>query len=744
MRKSRKPFKAIAALFAAGLMAFTAAGCGGKQNGVPSNPTVKITSGNATINAGETYTLSYSAADCDSVTVTVSGGEFDEAAMKFTAQQAGSYVITVTAVNGEVKAQDSVTVTVINSQQIPEDKEKVDRNTLIRKLKSNIYSDNIECTEPSGLSDASVVGVNKAEYEKTLWSLPENSEFAHVFTAAEKNISPENTAAQNTNRLNALFAELKTLHGKKKIEFSKGEYHFNNTLNLRELKDVYIAGNNSDFIFDEWLTAMNITRCENLHINDLHYDYKYSPSVAGTVAATDEAAKTITMQLYDEFDLSDYYGYGNGKINYGNFMEYVYDAENECYYPNANGMLRYNSTGDRVNMISNGTYDAAKRQVTFTFNTQVAGYKAPAVGTVCSAAFTMYEYTAFHVTDCENYYMESCNIYASCGMAMTLESCRNSYFNNVNYCLREGTQRLMTATADCLHAIDCYGDLDVTNSLFEYSHDDAINVCSFYRNVTAVNPSGRKITLSASSSVTSYPYNVGDVIELYDKTNLELKARYTITETDGGGMVTTVTVDKRPQSDLQGCLAGNTTRVPNLKIKNCIIRNKRNRAILAQVRNSEISGCTIYNVVHGGISLHSTMDIFSEAILPRDFVIKNNKFINNNQGYGLGGEVAVFCSGTGGTAAGAITGVSVTNNFFCDSSREGVSFTGTGDCSVKNNLFYDVCRSQHSASVSLSYASNTVVSDNFTALSKPINGFVFISEGVQTSGTASANNGIVA
>lgn len=731
-----KFFKAISALFAAGLMAFSSVGCGSRQNSPPV-PAVEITSGAATISVGEAYTLTYNATDCDSVNVSVSGGVFDKQTGKFTAQEAGDYVITVTAAKGDKNASANVTITVIK------EKEKVNRNTLLEKLKGNIYSDNIECTEEAGLSDASAVGVNEQEYNRILYPVPADSEFAHIYNAAEKNISPASTAAQNTNRLNALFTELKAVSGKKKVVFEKGEYHFNNTLNLRELKDVYIAGNDSDFIFDEWLTAMEIAKCENLHINGVNYDYKYSPSVAGTVAATDETAKTITMQLYDEFDLSDYYGYGNGKINYGNFMEYIYDSENECYYPNANGMLRYNSTGDRVNMISDGSYDSAKKQVTFTFNTQVAGYKAPAIGTVCSAAFTMYEYTTFHVTDCENYYMESCNIYASCGMAMTLESCHNSYFNNVNYCLREGTQRLMTATADCLHAIDCYGDLDVTNSLFENSHDDAVNICSFYRNVTAVNPSGRKITLSASSSVTNYPYNVGDKIEIYDKSNLELKAQYTITETDGGGMVTTVTVDKRPSADLQGCLAGNITRVPKLKIKNCIIRNKRNRAILAQVRDSEISNCTIYNVVHGAVSLHSTMDIFSEAILPRNFVIKNNKFINNNQGYGLGGEVAVFCSGTGGTVAGAITGVEVTNNFFCGSSREGVSFTGTGDCSVQNNLFFDVCRQQHATSVSLSYASDTLIKNNFTVLSRTLGGFEFITEGTQVSGTEAANNNII-
>lgn len=128
-------------------------------------------------------------------------------------------------------------------------------------------------------------------------------------------------------------------------------------------------------------------------------------------------------------------------------------------------------------------------------------------------------------------------------------------------------------------------------------------------------------------------------------------------------------------------------------IENNIIRNKRNRGVLAQFRNSRICNNAFINVLHGAIMVHSVADAFKEAIVPRDIEISGNKFIANNGLSGLSGDVYAAVWGQNGeTVSGTITGISIKNNFFYGSTQSGVYMRGGGKSEICNNFYYDICR----------------------------------------------------
>lgn len=131
-----------------------------------------------------------------------------------------------------------------------------------------------------------------------------------------------------------------------------------------------------------------------------------------------------------------------------------------------------------------GSYDPAAHTLTIAFSAD-SGYRAPDEGTKVSVSYTMYEYGMFMFQSCEKVYMESNDVYASLGMTFVTYNVKDLYMNRTNLRLREGSERLMTSTADGLHANGCYGDMIVTNSLYEASHDDAMNICSFYNTVSS-------------------------------------------------------------------------------------------------------------------------------------------------------------------------------------------------------------------------------------------------------------------
>lgn len=615
-----------------------------------------------------------------------------------------------------------------------DDREETSLENLVSALSEDYFSKNLKTSGTCGLSDPSLVGANQTKMNEERYSVPENKNFSKTYNVAELGVLPENK--DNASALNAFLKTLKNVQGLKKVYFPAGVYKFSTSININGISDVYFVGEKTtEIMMTEWLEAVEISDCENVHFNNIDFDYETSSTVTGSVVSADDNARSVTIAVNEGFDLTDY-RYNGGKIKYGNYMEFKLDDKTGDYIPDINGMLRYNSTGDQVNMITDGTYNSSNRQLTLTFGS--GWYKRPASGTMVNVGYTMYEHYTVHMDSCKNFYMENCNVYSSVGMTFGFYSSENIYMNRANVVLRDGSNKLMTATADGLHTNDCFGDLIVSNSIIENTHDDAINVCTFYKTVTEV--SGSTITCSAPNAAANFPTEVGDVLEIYDKSMQSVKT-YTVEKVESYGLVYEITVDKRVRDVEEGYLVGNITRTPKLTVENCVFRNKRNRGILCQTQNSVIKNCTFYNVLHGSVSLHSSFDgFFNEGLIPKNVTVENCKFINR---HGSSASADVFIERHGGTiVSGVIKNVTVKNNFFNGNFNCGVSFIGAGDCTVQNNLFYNENSTpQNYYLAQINKSENITIKDNFAYFVTQKDDWKYVNE-IDASGTVLSGNGV--
>ncbi len=575
----------------------------------------------------------------------------------------------------------------------------VSKNQLVNTLNGTPYRSPISSTD-TYLTDASKVGADERAFSRVLYPVPIGGNDYNYYNANDYGVSPSNTSS-NTRDLNNLISQLSSVEGAKVIVFEAGTYYFSGTINISNMEHVYLAGNNTNFVYTSWCTAIKVTQSNNIHLNGISIDFNPSPVVAGTIVST--SGKTVTIQLDSEFSLLSAM-YNNGKINYGSYMEYTTDS-NGMYYPLATGNLRYNSPGDGQLMITGGSYTAGSNQLTLTFASNLGS--SAASGVRVSVAYTMYEYPCIAVKGGEGFYMEGCNIYTAAGMGIHLASVKNTYLNRTNIMLKNGSSRLMTVTADGIHAKDCLGDLQVTGSILESSHDDSMNVGSLYKTVNSYNM--RTVTCTTSQGNEHYPIQAGDVIEIYNPANFTLFGEYTVQSVTVAVNSYTLTLNRSITSDITGYLVGNVTRSPKVKVNDCIFRNKRNRGILLQTRDSDISGNTFQNIIHGPMQVHSTLDTFSEALVPRNITITNNKFINNSRGLASGeGDIRIFADGQSGAATGAIKNITIQNNYFYDGYRLGVYCQSAANSTISNNLFY----SMGSAPVQTSYCTNVSVTNN--------------------------------
>ena len=623
----------------------------------------------------------------------------------------------------------SISETHSGVSEVDQEKEnlKVNGEELISALRSSPYRADIENGE-YGLRDASLVGADIGAFSKTLYPVPDDGEFESVNVIR---------AGSSLKTLNDAIASLKNVAGKKLVRFEKGVYRFNGTVNVNGVNDIYFDGNGSEIVFVTWCKGFTLANCKNVHFNDLAVDYDPSPAVSGKVVSCDTSLKTVTIRVNDEFDLSHSL-YNGGKIGFGSYVEFTED-ENGDLYPNPYGNLLYNSTGDKVQNILNGLYNASEKQLTLQFTS----IKNVQPGTNVSVAFTMYEYETFRIENCEKIYFEGCDVYSSAGMTYIFRTVTGVYFNRTHLRLKEGSSRLMTATADGLHTNDVCGDLHVTACIFENSHDDSVNICSFYKKITSA--SGRTISCDSPDSVHNFPIKAGDVLEIYDPETFEFLGSFIATSVNSAFTSYTVTLNKPVKEGLRGMIVGNVTRSPAVKITDCIFRNKRNRGILLQSRNCEVSNNAFINVVHGALSLHSVLDIFSEAIVPANVRVFNNKFINGNAGYGLDGDVSVFAYGnTGRSVSGSVKNITVSNNFFYRTSQAGISFRAAGDCRAENNLFFDIClrysSSSHCCAVRAVTSERITAENNCAVMSSAPEGFAAVKFAENCTACTNRNN----
>ena len=417
-----------------------------------------------------------------------------------------------------------------------------------------------------------------------------------------------------------------------KIKLPKGDLDFIeqvNTINsnygivLKNLKNIVFSGNDTTIYFHGEIKGFLVEDCSNIYFEDINIDYGVPPTSTATILEND--GKTFKVKVHDGYVVDE-----NTRISA--FLEF----NKTSYTPRTKGNDIY---GDVENVLYLGDNTL---EITFKSKHSVAPK-----GTLVALRHYLYENDLFFVNRCKDIYFESLNIYSAMGMGLRGYSSENLYFNRFNLTLKPNTDRLMTATADAIHTIDCFGEVKITNSLFENVGDDAANIHSMYleikniispNKVYAVNPRGY-----------NFKPSVGDVMEInstYDLNLVYTSKVKSVTEKNPGFEIEFE--DNLNEKVEEGMVVGNVTRSPKFEFCNNIVRNKRCRGVLVQTRDVLISNNTFANLSDAGVLLTGDANEWYEAITPSNVVIANNKFLKNNFAVGnTGGDISISVYGEG-------------------------------------------------------------------------------------------------
>ncbi len=587
-----------------------------------------------------------------------------------------SGTVEIIAESEDHNATASVTLT------IEERRNRVDDKVFLNAIHTTPYATNTYPTsEGWGLNEAGKVGVNQATFDEERYPVP--TESVSVFYVSDYGIAPG--AVNNAGKLSNLLNEVGAKEGTKVVYFENGVYEFGNSITVTSAKDVYLVGKEgTKLMFTGWMSYFRFTACENFHLNNLVLDMNPSPTITGTVVSSEEDSSNgyVYVRPDAEYDLTNA-EYEKYELRHtGSYAEYYFDEEFQSYVPDRSGNLFYDPG------LKDMVYDrdTGLLKCTLSKSFRPCAYKAPKAGTIVGIGFQVYENMGFYYRNCINSYMENVEVYVVPGMGFRSDNGKNVYLNRVRFIREPGTKRLLTCTADILHTCNLEGDAIFSNCILEGSHDDGVNVKSFYTSVTAIR--NNKVTVAQTQSEVTIAFDVGDQVDVYDPNGMKYKDTFYVEEVEKSGSSYILTIDKnmpsRGSNSYIGFSLGNATKAVHLTLENTIIRNKRNRGVLLQGRHSTVRNCTFENVNMGALQILSVDDRFKEAIVPEDVIVENNKFLK------CWDDVSIFTWDAKGVATpGTLKDVTVQNNYFYHGVGSSVFLKGAGDIKVRNNLFHE-------------------------------------------------------
>lgn len=528
------------------------------------------------------------------------------------------------------------------------------------------------------LLDAGNVGVIEEQFNNERLYGAESLNITNVIDASEYGVDGSDMKDDTLALLSAINAANEyNGEGLVQIKLPEGDLDFIEQVNpidskygivLQNLKNIIISGDNTNIYFHGEMKGFLIEGCENLYFENINLDYGVPPTSTGTIIEND--GKTFKVKVHDGYVVDE-----NTRISA--FLEY----NKTSYTPRTNGNNIYGDV-EKLLYLGDNTLE-------ITFKSQ---HNVAPEGTLVALRHYLYENDLFFVNDSKDIHFETINIYSAMGMGLRGYSSENLYFNRFNFALKTDTDRLMTATADGIHTIDCYGEVKITNSLFENLGDDAVNLHGAYLEIQTILSENKVYAINPRGY--NFMPNVGDVTEVNSAYDLGLvfssKVK-AVVEKDQGYEIEFE--DSLAEKVEEGMVIGNTTKSPKFEFCNNIVRNKRCRGVLVQTRDVLISNNLFANLAECGVLLTGDVNEWYEGIAPDDVVIANNIFLKNNFATGnTGGDISISVYGEGYNYAsvGTVKNVEIYNNFFGNSANAGIYANSVKGLKIHHNYMNNV------------------------------------------------------
>lgn len=485
------------------------------------------------------------------------------------------------------------------------------------------------------------------------------------------------------------------------IIFEKGVYHFykqgtqkqycavsnnafgikNSAFILKNLENVTIDGNGSQFIFHGDISPFIVKDCKNVCLKNFSIDYEYPFHVEGIVRAAGEnwVDLEIDEKIYPYFiekgvmrmktpDWESPEGVVSLITEFDPIRQSM--ALNHCFYCYKSGRF----SGEE------GTFECEKLKNGLV-RVKMYMYAPPFLGNIMTFLFSNRECSAVFAENSKDLILKNVRIFCASGMGVICQTTENILLDSV-IVTNNGTRYLSTE-ADATHFVNCSGSLRMKRCVLEYMDDDAVNMHGVYLKVTG----GRGNTIDCM-------YEHGNISGFREGDELRLIHAVTLEETAQAQIVKVKNVDEkniqlildREVKVSDGMVAENLSRrFSSVHIWKCITGKNRPRALLVTTAGKVIIEDNLFYQANCGVEMAGDADFWFESGAAENVIIRNNVFRDCGHAY----DVAAIniCPHVGSSQAVYHKSVKIYGNKFLTFNPWIVSANNVGNLEIYDNMF---------------------------------------------------------
>jgi len=434
--------------------------------------------------------------------------------------------------------------------------------------------------------------------------------------------------------------------GNLKLEFEKGTYHFypegamekymaisNNDNGIKKLafplsglSGLVIEGNGSDFVFHGGIVPFGMSGLNNARLSNFNVWWDKPFTFEGQVVANDSLDKTFTLKVSEENE----YEIVDGELLFKGYDWKIKLGENIVYDPSLSRPYYYTSKYEHnwhdfplmARELSPGVVEFSNFQ----------GLEVPPVGSVWvdkGPHGQNRRYPGFSIQDCRDVVLENINVYASGAMALIAEKSENITLRNFNVRLPEGSARMIGASADATHFVNCKGLVALEGCRFENMLDDATNVHGTYMVVDEV-LSKNKIRCSFMHYQQD-GFDFGrkdDVVRFVSRTDLLPIQENVIEEVEKLSEKTyEITFRDELLTGVSAfCALENISYTADLRMVDCSVRQNRARSILISTPGKVEVLNNYFSSMMAGVRICGDANYWFESGPVQDVVVRGNTF----------------------------------------------------------------------------------------------------------------------
>lgn len=458
------------------------------------------------------------------------------------------------------------------------------------------------------------------------------------------------------------------------IKFPEGVYHFyptyapdfytaitNNDNGLKrtpfpifDFDNFHIDGGGAEFIFHGKMLPFIIEKSSKIKISNLSIDWEVPFFMQGTIIANDQEANTVDMSIETPFKVD------GGELyltieradtpyerNFGNRF-----AKAEMYHQRlSNKIIWDRSTGAPI--YNNSKYERFMNNLSDASivkgNVVRYSYQAPDVPPIGSVLITKgeklfnRECPGFRIFKSRDVLLENINVHHAGAMGLIAERSINITLDGFNVVLKEGTERVVTTTADATHFCNCRGLITIRNCTFENMLDDATNIHGTYARVNKILGDNQIAYETYHPQQMDYLFGEkGDSVQIVDqKTLLSKSEGLVIEDIKRVNEKISILTFNRPIRELVSVGDGidNISWHASAIVENNVVRNNRARGFLISSSRKVIVRNNYISSQMAGMRITGDLKLWNESGPCDSLIIENNQFVNNAHG---GGKYAII------------------------------------------------------------------------------------------------------